>query len=89
MSRELSDILIVLIGITVPTIAILIATMLPKWVARRDWHRERARRLRADNAGLRDEIGAVKDRVAGIERIVTDDGHRLTEEIDALRGARN
>jgi len=45
---------------------------------------ERIKLLTQDNAQLRAEIGSVKDRLATVERIVTDDSHRLAREIDSL-----
>ena len=50
---------------------------------------ERVKLLTTENAQLRAELGSVKDRLATVERIVTDDSHRLTQEIDALRVTRN
>ena len=50
---------------------------------------ERIRLLSSENAQLRAELGAVKDRLANVERIVTDDSHRITQEIESLRGPRN
>jgi hypothetical protein len=50
---------------------------------------ERFKLLSGENAQLRAELGAVKDRLATVERIVTDDSHRLTQEIEALRVTRN
>ena len=50
---------------------------------------ERVRLLTQENAQLRAEIGSIKDRLATVERIVTDDSHRLTQEIEALRIPRN
>ena len=50
---------------------------------------ERVKLLSQENAQLRAEMGAVKDRLANVERIVTDDSHRLTQEIEALRVTRN
>ena len=41
--------------------------------------------LTQENAELRAELGAVKDRLANVERIVTDGGYHLGAEIDALR----
>ena len=46
---------------------------------------ERIKLLSSENAQLRAELGSVKDRLANVERIVTDDSHRLTQEIEALR----
>ena len=46
---------------------------------------ERIKLLSTENAQLRAELGSVKDRLATVERIVTDDSHRLTQEIEALR----
>jgi len=50
---------------------------------------ERVRLLSQENAQLRAELSAVKDRLANVERIVTDDSHRLTQEIESLRSPRN
>ena len=50
---------------------------------------ERFKLITAENAQLRAELGAMKDRLANVERIVTDDSHRITQEIEALRGPRN
>ncbi len=46
---------------------------------------ERIRLLSQENAALRAELGSVKDRLANVERIVTDSGYRLTHQIEALR----
>lgn len=46
---------------------------------------ERVRLLSQENAQLRAELGSVKDRLANVERIVTDGGHRLSDEIESLR----
>ena len=45
---------------------------------------ERIKLLTTENAQLRAELGAVKDRLENIERIVTDRPLRLAKEIDAL-----
>ncbi|MBX3561766.1 MAG: hypothetical protein KF780_08120 [Sphingomonas sp.] len=50
---------------------------------------ERFKLLSTENAQLRAELGSIKDRLGNVERIVTDDSHRLTHEIEALRGQRN
>jgi hypothetical protein len=50
---------------------------------------ERVKLLSTENAQLRAELGSIKDRLANVERIVTDDSHRLTQEIEALRVTRN
>lgn len=50
---------------------------------------ERVKLLTQENAQLRAEIGSVKDRLANIERIVTDGAYRLDREIDGLRGPAN
>jgi hypothetical protein len=50
---------------------------------------ERVKLLSTENAQLRAELGSMKDRLATVERIVTDDGHRLTQEIESLRSPRN
>ncbi|MBV9843383.1 MAG: hypothetical protein JOY99_17910 [Sphingomonadaceae bacterium] len=50
---------------------------------------ERVRLLTTENAQLRAELGAIKDRLATVERIVTDSSYRLDREFDALRGSAN
>ena len=50
---------------------------------------ERVKLLSQENAQLRAEMGAVKDRLANVERIVTDDSHRLTHDIENLRSTRD
>ena len=45
---------------------------------------ERIRLLTNENAQLRAELGSVKDRLETVERIVTDQPHRLAREIDSL-----
>ena len=50
---------------------------------------ERIKLLSTENAQLRAELGSIKDRLANVERIVTDDSHRLTHEIEALRVPKN
>lgn len=47
---------------------------------------ERVKLLSQENAQLRAEIGSIKDRLANVEKIIVDDSHRLTSEIEALRG---
>ena len=46
---------------------------------------ERIKLLSQENAQLRSELGAVKDRLGNVERIVTDGGYSLTHQIEALR----
>ena len=50
---------------------------------------ERVKLLSQENAQLRAELGSIKDRLGNVERIVTDDSHRLTQEIEALRIPKN
>ena len=50
---------------------------------------ERVKLISQENAQLRAELGAIKDRLANVERIVTDDSHRLSHEIESLRGPTN
>lgn len=50
---------------------------------------ERIRLLTGENAQLRAELGSVKDRLANVERIVTDEAHSLTHEIEQLRSIRS
>ena len=46
---------------------------------------ERVKLLSQENAQLRAELGSVKDRLANVERIVTDESHRVSAEIEKLR----
>lgn len=50
---------------------------------------ERLKLLTAEHAQLRAELGSVKDRLATVERIVTDGSTRLDHEIAMLRGPAN
>jgi hypothetical protein len=50
---------------------------------------ERIKLLSQENAQLRAELGSIKDRLANVERIVTDSAHSLDHEIEQLRGKRN
>ena len=50
---------------------------------------ERIKLLSQENAQLRAELSAVKDRMANVERIVTDSGYQLTHQIEALREPAN
>ena len=45
---------------------------------------EQIKLLTSENAQLRAELGSIKDRLETVERIVTDQPHRLAREIDAL-----
>jgi hypothetical protein len=46
---------------------------------------ERIKLLTQENAQLRAELGSIKDRLANVERIVTDEAHGLNREIEQLR----
>lgn len=50
---------------------------------------ERMKLLSSENAQLRAELGSVKDRLATIERIVTDRSYGLDQEIEKLRRPAN
>jgi len=50
---------------------------------------ERVKLVTQENAQLRAELGSIKDRLANVERIVTDGSHRLDQEIEMLRGRAN
>jgi len=50
--------------------------------------KQRVRLITEENAKLRAEIGALKDRMANVERIVTDSGYQLGAEIEKLRDGR-
>ena len=45
---------------------------------------ERIRLLTGENAQLRAELGSIKDRLATLERIATDQPSKLARDIDAL-----
>ncbi len=49
---------------------------------------ERVKLLSQENAALRAELGSIKDRMANVERIVTDSGYQLTHDIESLRGSK-
>lgn len=44
--------------------------------------------LTQENAQLKAEIGAMRERLESVERIVTDSGYRLTHDIERLRDKR-
>ena len=46
---------------------------------------QRVTLLTQENAALRAELGSLKDRLANVERIVTDGGFHLTQQIESLR----
>lgn len=50
---------------------------------------ERIKLLSLENAQLRAELGSIKDRLANVERIVTDASHGLEREIENLRITKN
>lgn len=50
---------------------------------------ERIKLLSQENAQLRAEISAMKDRLANVARIVIDENHALTRDIEQLRGKSN
>jgi hypothetical protein len=49
---------------------------------------ERMKLLTQENAQLRAELGSLHDRLVSVERIVTDSGYRLGNEIERLREAK-
>jgi hypothetical protein len=61
----------------------------PLYPVKNDEAVERIKLLSQENAQLRAELGSIKDRLANVERIVTDSGTRLSHEIEALRGPAN
>ena len=46
---------------------------------------ERIKLLSQENAALRAELGSIKDRLGNVERIVTEEGHSVARDIEALR----
>lgn len=61
----------------------------PVYPVKNDETIERVRLLSQENAQLRAELGSVKDRLANVERIVTDGAMRLNHEIESLRSPSN
>ncbi|MFC0687523.1 hypothetical protein [Novosphingobium clariflavum] len=49
----------------------------------------RVQLLTQENAQLRAEVGSIKDRLASVERIVTDQGYDVARQIEGLREARH
>ena len=49
---------------------------------------QRVTLLTQENAQLKAEVGAMRDRLETVERIVTDSGYRLTNEIEQLRAGK-
>ena len=47
-----------------------------------------AQRLKAENKALHDKLDAMQDRMIVLEKIVTDRGYSLADEIEALRDNR-
>lgn len=54
-----------------------------------DRQADRLAKLGAENAGLRDELGDVRDRLASLERIVTEGSVSLDHQIDRVRRPAN
>ena len=50
---------------------------------------ERVKLLTQENGQLRAELGSMKDRLQNVERIVTDSGHMVAQEIEQLRTRAN
>ena len=50
---------------------------------------ERVKLLSQENAQLRAELGSIKDRLVNVERIVTDEAHGLSNQIEQLRSTRS
>ncbi|MGX7953735.1 hypothetical protein ACWPM1_14380 [Tsuneonella sp. HG249] len=48
----------------------------------------RVQLLTQENAQLKAEVGAIRERLETVERIVTDGGYRLTHEIEQLRSGK-
>lgn len=50
---------------------------------------QRVTLLTQENAAMQAELGAVKDRLANVERIVTDSGFNVSNEIERLRDSQH
>lgn len=85
MTRELSDLLIILVAIGLPTVAVLLAVVLPRHARERSRVAQENSELRAENSKLRGELAGLRTRVGEVERLVTDDGARLDRKIETLR----
>ena len=46
---------------------------------------DETKQLKAENSELKSQIDSMQDRMVNLERIVTDKGYRLSDEIEALR----
>ncbi len=46
---------------------------------------ERVKLLNQENAQLRSELASLKNRLANVEKIIVDDTHKLSNEIESLR----
>jgi len=70
------------------TMVVVIIAIIMCAEAIKHWSKARAKEAAAKNAGLNDEAAAkikdLEERVRVLERIATDKGTRLKEEIDAL-----
>ena len=82
---------LVIIGIFAVLLVAMIGGFITQW-ASMSQKEDRIKRLgdgaeddlRAENAGLRDRVEQLYDRIETLERIVTDKPSRLAEEIDKL-----
>ena len=98
MPFEVTDEVIVLVGMAVVAAWVLTTWMRIKhgYPLENSWGKavypkdseERVKLLTQENAALQAELGSLKDRLANVERIVTDSGYHLTHEIESLRGDR-
>ena len=70
------------------TMVVFIVAIVMCTEAFRQWTKSKAKQAEAEKAGLSDEakgrINDLEERVRVLERIATDKGARLKEEIDAL-----
>jgi hypothetical protein len=83
----MSPILIPLIGVSIPVIAIL-AGLANKWFQLKEKQLEITARLTAENAAqYANRIAVLEERVAVLNRIVTDRNEGLAVQIEALRDA--
>lgn len=86
---ELSPLLIPIIGVSIPIVALLIGGVIKPWLALKEKQLERQASLTAEKAAqYAAHTERLEERVRVLERIVTDRGHDLANEIERLRDER-
>ena len=84
------DLILIFSFVTVMTAVcgISVNSIIKKVHAQKRWELERADRPSGANDGaVSDRVGMIEDRLAVLERIATDRGQLLADEIESLRGS--